>query len=151
VDYIKSFKDLKLQREMHEQLKEAAETNKEYYRRLLHKDEPHELSAINMDGLPHGNGNAMSLDRIITYIGNYDNMIYIEQCIIENLEKLEREITEKVKQLDNIDFKVVYMRDILGMQLQEVADELGYDYGYIKNISRRNKSCDFNVTDNIEI
>ena len=139
MDYIKTFKDLQIQKEMHEKVKDAAEININYYQGLLHKDMPHDISSVQMDGLPHGNGNAMSLDRIIMYIGKYESMIYIEQCIIENLEKLEKDITGRVKQLDSIDFKVVYMRDILGMQLQEVADELGYDYGYIKNISMRNK------------
>ena len=137
VDYIKTFKDLKIQKEIHEQIKEVAEYNKNCYQKLLHKDEPHDISAIQLDGLPHGKGNAMSLDRIIMYINKYESMIYLEQCIIENLEKLEEDITNKVKQLDSIDFKVVYMRDILGMQLQQIADELGYDHGYIKNIEKQ--------------
>jgi len=150
MDYIKTFKDLKIQKELHEQIKEAAEYNKNCYQKLLHKNEPHDISAIQLDGLPHGNGNAMSLDRIIMYISKYDSMIYLEQCMIEKLDKLEKSIINKVKQLDSIDFKVVYMRDIIGMQLQEVADDLGYDYGYIKNISMKNKTRDFIVTDNIE-
>lgn len=139
MDYIKTFKDLKIQKEMHESIKDTAEQNKKYYKRILDKSWPHGISPIELDGLPHGHTNDMSLDRLIMYISKYDSMIYIEQCIIENLEKLEKDITDRVMQLDSIDFKVVYMRDILGMPLQEVADELGYDYGYIRNISMKNK------------
>ena len=149
VDYIKTFKDLKIQKELHEQMKEAAEYNKKCYQKLLHKDEPHDISAIQLDGLPHGKGNAMSLDRIIMYINKYDSMIFLEQCIIENLEKLEEEITNKVKQLDSIDFKVVYMRDILGKKLKEIAAELGYSEIYIKEISSKNKTY-YLPTDKVE-
>ena len=90
MDYIKTFKDLKIQKEMHENIKEIAEQNKKYYQKILDKSEPHDISPIELDGLPHGYANAMSLDRLIIYISKYDSMIYIEQCIIENLEKLEK-------------------------------------------------------------
>lgn len=140
MDYIKTFKDLKIQKEMHEYIKEVAETNRKYYQKLLHKDAPHDTSAIQLDGLPHGNGNAMSLDRVVMYISKYDSMIYLEQCSIENLEKLEKVITNRVKQLDSIDFKVVYMRDIEGKKLKEISIDLGYSEDYIKEISARNKT-----------
>lgn len=149
MDYIKTFKDLKIQKEIHEQMKEAAEYNKNCYKKLLHKDEPHDISAKQLDGLPHGNGNAMSLDRIIMYISKYDSMIYLEQCMIEKLDKLEKDITNKVEQLDSINFKVVYMRDILGKRLKEIAAELGYSEIYIKEISSKNKT-NYLPTDNIE-
>lgn len=139
VDYIKTFKDLKIQKEMHESIKDTAEKNKKYYKRILDKSWPHGISPIELDGLPHGHANDMSLDRLIMYISKYDSMIYIEQCIIENLEKLEEDITDRVMQLDSIDFKVVYMRDIEGMLLQEIAKKLGYTEQYIKEISARNK------------
>ncbi|MDF2591384.1 MAG: hypothetical protein K0S75_850 [Clostridia bacterium] len=135
-----SFKNLVLQREMHERYLEIAEENYNYYKKLLHKDAPHEISSISYDGLPSGNGNAMSLDRIYMYLQKYESMIEHETWTIENLKKLEKEILAKVMQLDGIDQKVVYLRDIKGMKLQEIADELKYTLDYIKEISKRNKN-----------
>jgi hypothetical protein len=134
-----SFRDLILQREMHERYLEIAVENFKYYKKLLHKDAPHKITGMSYDGLPGGNGNAMSLDRIYFYLQKYESMIEHETWTIENLKSLEREILKKVMQLDGLDYKVVYMRDIRNMKLQAIADELGYDIGYIKNISSKHK------------
>jgi hypothetical protein len=134
-----SFKDLVLQREMHERYLEIAEENYEYYKKLLKKDAPREITAIQYEGMPSGNGNAISLDRIYFCLQKYESMIEHETWTIENLKMLEREILVKVMQLDGLDYKVVYMRDIKGLKLQSIADELGYDIGYIKNISSKHK------------
>jgi predicted transcriptional regulator len=138
-----SFKDLVLQREMHERYLEIAEENYKFYKKLLHKDAPHEINSINYDGLPSGNGNAITLDRIYFCLQKYESMIEHETWTIENLKQLERDILEKVMQLDGLDYKVVYMRDIKGMRLQDIADELGYDIGYIKNLSSKHKKVTF--------
>ena len=50
---------------------------------------------------------------------------------------------EKIKKLEGIDYKVVYLRDIEGKSLVEIADELGYSYDYIKEISARNKKTHY--------
>lgn len=139
----KSFKDLVVVREMHENYLETAKSQLEYYKKLLHKDAPRDIQESNFDGLPHGNSNAMSFERILMYMQKYESMIEHETWTIENLRRLEAEQLDKVKQMEGIGAKVVYLRDIMGMQLQEIADELGYDVGYIKNISSKNKKCDF--------
>lgn len=138
MDY-RSFKDLKLQREMHEMYLEVATNQFNYYKRMLHKDAPHKIGAINYDGLPHGNGNAMSLDRIYMYLQKYESMIELETGTIQNLKDLEEQILAKVKLLDGVDNKVVYLRDIEGMQLQEIANELKFSLDYVKEVSSRNK------------
>lgn len=135
-----SFKDLVLQREMHEKYLETAEENFKYYKKLLHKDAPHDITGISYDGMPSGNGNAMSLDRIYFCLQKYESMIEHETWAIENLKSLQREIFNRVMQLDGIDCKVVYLRDIEGKKLQEIADMLKYSLDYIKEISSRNKS-----------
>jgi DNA-directed RNA polymerase specialized sigma24 family protein len=142
VDF-KSFKDLNLQIEIHEDYLEVATNQLDYYKRLLHKDAPHEISAINYDGQPHGNGNAMSYDRIHMYMQKYERMIELETGTLQNLKDLKVETYAKVLQLDSLDYKVVYLRDIENIDLQEIADILGHDHGYIKNISSRNKHVTF--------
>jgi DNA-directed RNA polymerase specialized sigma24 family protein len=139
----KSFKDLNLQIEMHEDYLEVATNQLKYYNRLIHKDAPHEISAINYDGQPHGNGNAMSFDRIYLYKKKYESIIEQEKGTLQNLKDLKVETYAKVLQLDSLDYKVVYLRDIEDMSLMEIAELLHYDYDYIKKISFINKKVTF--------
>jgi hypothetical protein len=54
--------------------------------------------------------------------------------------KLAREQIEKtIENMSGIDRKVVYLRDIKGMKLEEIADELHFSIVYIKKVSARNK------------
>jgi DNA-directed RNA polymerase specialized sigma24 family protein len=128
---------------MHENYLEVATNQLKYYKRLLHKDAPHEISAINYDGQPHGNGNAMSFDRIYIYKKKYESIIEQEVGTLQNLKDLKVETYAKVLQLDSLDYKVVYLRDIEGMSLPEIAKELKYAEVTIKKISAKYKSILF--------
>lgn len=137
--YFKTFKDLVITREMHEKYLEVAQNQFQYYKRLLHKNAPEEIKEINYDGLPHGNGMDMDFDRVLMYLQKYESMIELETGTIENLKDLEKELIDKANQLEGIEAKVICLRDIAGMKLQEIADHLGYELGYIKNISSKYK------------
>ena len=68
-----------------------------------------------------------------------ESHIYLHKEAIANMEKSKKKIEEEIKKLEGLDKKVVYMRDIEGKTLKEIADELGYSEIYIKKISARNK------------
>jgi hypothetical protein len=125
---------------MHEDFLAVVTNQLKYYKQLLHKDAPHEISAINYDGQPHGNGNAMSFDRIYLYAEKYETLVELETGTLQNLKELKIDTYVKVVQLDNIDFKVAYLRDIEDMSTQEIADELMYSFSYIEKVSRRTKT-----------
>ncbi|MFZ5352756.1 MAG: hypothetical protein ACOZCL_08535 [Bacillota bacterium] len=147
---ISSYKDLEEQIKIHEKFVEIAQVNLSYYIGLLEKDAPRELVAITYDSISGSNGNAMTLDRIIKYINRYESMLEVENKIINVLWAKQQQIIECVNRCTGLEFKVVFKRDLQGMSLQEIADELGYDIGYIKNVSSKHKKCDFNVTDNVD-
>jgi DNA-directed RNA polymerase specialized sigma24 family protein len=79
-------------------------------------------------------------------INKIDNHIYIHQDTIERLTKIKEQIRKNIEKMDGLDKKVAYKRDIEGKSLLEIADELGYSYDYIKNVSSRCK-CYNDVTD----
>jgi transcriptional regulator with XRE-family HTH domain len=49
-------------------------------------------------------------------------------------------IERKLDEMTGIDHQVVYLRDIKGYKLQEIADQLHFSIDYIKKVSARNKS-----------
>ena len=131
--FIQNYKDLLTQIEIHENIIENAEKNKEYYIKQLH--EPKDIKAICYDGMPHGNYSEISLDRIVEYINKYDSMVEIETNILQQLEKAKDEIDKKINSLTGLYFKVAYMKEIEGKTLQEIADKLGYSIDRIKQVS----------------
>lgn len=64
--------------------------------------------------------------------------------IIDGFENAILMAEEKLGELEGIDAKVVYMRDIENKRLYEIADELGYAYDYIRRVSSRNPKTGHN-------
>ena len=56
------------------------------------------------------------------------------------------EIEGRINKLQGLEYRIAYLRFIENKNYKEVADELGYSHGYIKNIARSFKTCDFHVT-----
>jgi hypothetical protein len=125
--------------EIHENILETTIENIEYYRKLIHSNAPKDITSFSYDGLPSGNGNHMSLDRILDSLHRFESMKYLEECIIENLTKTKKLTEEHLKKLEGVDYKVCYLRDIEGKSLQEIADELKYSLSYVEKVSSRNK------------
>lgn len=147
---IKRYKEiLKLLKEQLQVILESAEENLAYWESLLHKDAPKDITAIYLDGMPKSTYNAISLDRIVKHINDGRDRINDIALKLNRLEQLEKAILEEVYKFDRLDFKVVYLRDITGLKISEIADTLGYSEQYIKEISAKNKTY-FLPTDSIE-
>lgn len=133
---IQSYKDMVKELEAHEKLLDIAETNKKYYLQLFDK-KPAEVKSINMDGMPKGCSNDLSFDRIVEGIQHWDYMMQIEQNNIDRVKARLKEIDDAMKNIEGLQFQVVYKRDIENRSLQEIADELGYAYSTVANISAK--------------
>ena len=59
--------------------------------------------------------------------------------MIDNLEKAKEDIEQRLRALEGIDREVVYLRDIKGLRLEDIAEYLGYSESHIKRVSARNK------------
>ncbi len=74
-------------------------------------------------------------------IDNFVNILYATNELSQFILDVENKIFEVEKKFGSVDgvyHEVMYMRDIERKSLKEIADELGYSYGYIKNISAKN-------------
>lgn len=134
-----SYKDLCREIEIHENILASVIDQIKYFEKMLKSGWPKGASASVIDGQPKGNYAPISLDRIIDTLGRLDSMRYIEICIIEKLKEAKEKVDKKLKKLEGLDFRVCYMRDIEGKNLQEIADELGYSYSTISKISAIHK------------
>ncbi|MGG0516618.1 hypothetical protein [Bacillus pseudomycoides] len=69
--------------------------------------------------------------------------------IMEKSQYLQQRITDKQSIMGELQFvmskkkgleqRIVYMRDVLGMTLKEIASEVGYSYDHIRRVSSRMK------------
>lgn len=73
--------------------------------------------------------------------------IKVYEAAIETMKKSKEEIEKKIEAMSGIDKQVVYLRDIKGMLLKDIADQLGYSHQYIKEISARNKPTEYIPTE----
>lgn len=58
--------------------------------------------------------------------------------LLEWKYETKREMEQKLSEIEGLDYKVVYMRDIQGKSLIEISVDLGYSYDWIRKISSKN-------------
>lgn len=129
--------DIEKRIEVHNMRKKMYETEKEYLLKKMMQG-PTGYKPIDLSGMPRGGSNDTSLDVNWEDLRRLQHKIELEQWAIDSLENQSKEMRAKIRELKGIDAQVRYMRDFEGMSLKEVADALGYELGYIKNISCRN-------------
>lgn len=74
------------------------------------------------------------LEREIYYL---NKQIEEQDRIIHLLNKTKKTIENAIASMKSIERKVFYAHRYLGKSLVEIAEELEYDYGYIRNISSK--------------
>lgn len=147
MEFIKSYKDLCEEIEIWKERVKAYEAEIEALKKLAKIYGPGEVKGLDYSQ-PKGEGvNQIGFEEFLERLQKLESHIYIHLEAIENMEKHKKNIEERIKKLNGIDYKVVYMRDIEGKSLVEIAEELGYSYDYIKEVSARNKRTHFYPTD----
>ena len=133
---IMSYRDLILEIEMSKTRIQTIEEQKEQLLKLMYAftGSPKELKAMVYSDMPKG-GVAVEYERLVEGMNRLENILEIENRILLSLEVSEQNLNDKLKRLEGIDYKVAYLIQVKEMSLQEIADELGYSLGYIKNIS----------------
>lgn len=63
----------------------------------------------------------------------YERMGKLEDRL-KAYEEIEKEICENIEKLQGLEYKIAQLRFIEGLTYQEIADKLGYSYGYIRNV-----------------
>lgn len=102
---------------------------------IIDSQAPRELSGINYDGMPKGSMDATPLEVIASELMRLDAKIQAITGMLEGYTEVKNIFECKLQEKHGLAYQVVYRRDAKGMTLDQIADELGYTYGYICNIS----------------
>lgn len=143
MEIIKSYKDLENEIDIWKTRIETYKAEIRALKQLARIDGPGELSGIDYSA-PRVQGSAqLAFEDYIARVRRLESHIYLHEETIENMKKYKEAMEEKIKQLEGIDSKVAYLRDIKGYTLIEISEELGYSHQYIKEVSARNKRAYF--------
>lgn len=80
----------------------------------------------------------MTLDRVVERLQEIDKKIEQFQSFLEIKEDARDRIDQIIKSSEDLDMKIVFMRDYKKIPLKVIADELGYSYEHVRRISSRN-------------
>ncbi|SDY85975.1 hypothetical protein [Thermoactinomyces sp. DSM 45892] len=80
-----------------------------------------------------------NMRRIGKRINTYTDLLALQYKLKEDIEKL-------MSTYQGIEGKILYYREVKGMTLKQIAENLGYSYAYIRNInSRLNKKMTIRI------
>ena len=82
---------------------------------------------------------AMKLDQVVYRLNEIDKKIDQFVSFLEIKRDVRDRIDKIIQSSEDVDMRVVYMRDYKRLPLQVIADDLGYSYDHVKRISSRNK------------
>ena len=82
---------------------------------------------------------AMPLDQVVYRLNEIDKKIDQFVSFLEIKRDVRDRIDKIIQSSEDLDMRVVYMRDYKRLPLQVIADDLGYSYDHVKRISSRNK------------
>ena len=87
-------------------------------------------------GMPSGSGmNIQAMD----YAEMLENEILMIKATLERKQALSHEMETAMGEMQSLERRVAYMRDVEGKSLVSIAMELGYSHDWIRKISSRTK------------
>lgn len=92
------------------------------------------MQGMSYDGMPGGSRNDTPLDVYWERIRRIDNAIMIEQDRIKILEGTKGKMDKKLEDLQGLEKKIAYMQ-YQGYSLKDIADKLGYNYTYVRQVA----------------
>lgn len=141
---MRNYKELIMELELHEKLRDSFETSLKYWTKKFDKGCPKEVSCQNysiMD-MPRGGRDETTLDIIVYNMNHFTNLIHTETEIINRLQKTLDIVNTHIRDSDSIYNKVAYLKYLKNERGQksytaeQIADMLGYSVDYIKHISQ---------------
>lgn len=139
MDIIKSYKDLCREIEIWKTRVEAYKAEIEALNKLAKIYGPSEVKGIDYTKPHIQETGQLAFEDYLHRLQQLDHHIYLHEEAIKRMTDTKNKIKEKLEELEGLDKRVVYMRDIEGMTLADIAEELGYSEIYIKKISAKNK------------
>jgi len=112
---------------------EGYEKEKEIILKKINRG-PSELKAISYGNIGNASPEFTSLDRIIKYLHQLDNLIYLDNTIMEGMEKRKDTIDKQLKDLKGIKYKIAYKKLAEGKTYKEIAIELNRNYDWVRHV-----------------
>ncbi|MGM9923872.1 MAG: hypothetical protein ACI35R_06445 [Bacillus sp. (in: firmicutes)] len=88
-------------------------------------------------GGPKAKPTHLPMDRQLEGINQTLNKHNEIEHILNKKRELKKRAEQALEKFEGIEYKVAYKKYVEGKSLKETAFELGYAYGYVKNISKR--------------
>ena len=136
---IKSYKELCSEIEMWKWRIEAYKAEIKALKKMANIYGPSEVKGIDYTQDNVKGRGQVSFETYLIRLQQLESHIYLHEETIDSMIKSKNKIEEYLEELEGLDRKVVYMRDVDNKTLRGIADKLGYSHQYIKEISSRNK------------
>lgn len=139
IDFIPSYNDLCAEIEMLDLRIEDMEKERDYLRKSMYDNAPSaSIGAMDYSKDRVQNGYVpMPLDKIIDRLNRIDRSLEELHRLKSGKAETRNMIEKMLGDLEGLEYKVAYMRDVRKMKLYEIAEELGYSHDHIRRISRR--------------
>lgn len=89
----------------------------------------------------------IELDIYVDRKHKINNEAAILQSLIEDKKQTQMQLLVKLSQLEGLEYKIAYKRFVEGKPLNKIAEELGYSYDYMREVSSKNKKTHNYPTD----
>lgn len=108
-------------------------------KKMAKLDGPQEIGSIDYSQpRVSGGGGQIDLAEALERLGRIESHLFLHSEAITRMQEEKENMEKKLKDLVGLEYRVMYMRDMEGKKLKDIAIELNYSYDYIREISSRN-------------
>lgn len=130
------YHDLCLEIEAYEYRCEQLEKETTHIFNLMNRGPKTKLVA-SYSGMPNGNSDDTTLDKLYDRIQEVERRLNAERDILTDKKQAKQKIEGTMSEFNTLEGKVAYKRDIEGKSIGHISDELGFSYSYISKVSSR--------------
>lgn len=143
-----SYNELGLEIEALEVRIKEVEKERNYLRKRMYDNAPSaNLTVAYGEERVNGGFTALPLDVVLERLNKIDDKLDQLYGFLEIKKDARDTIDKIIRSSEDLDKKIVFMRDYKNMRLGEIAEELGYSHEHVRRISSRNKkTCHIHAT-----
>lgn len=86
------------------------------------------------------------LDVTMEKKGNIQHQMEQTEKILEFYKTVKDDMDKHIHSLEGLEYKVAYLRFVEDKTYKEIADDLGYNYDYIRQVASRSKGKELTIT-----
>jgi hypothetical protein len=139
-EIIKSYQELCDEIDIWKSRVKAYEAEIRALKKLANIYGPSDITALDYSQDRVQGGTHLGFETFLFRMYEIEAKMGVHENAIEEMRIYKESIEKKLDKMSGIDHQVVYLRDIKGYKLQEIADQLHFSIDYIKKVSARNKS-----------